>query len=290
MTKSRVFFAAALLSAAAAPGLQTTAQAQGFDTIASSVTDTFQYAIDLLPRDVTAIRLGVGPVVLPEYMGDDRYKISPAPLISLRYRDWFEIDNNELKITARSKLVNTRTEVGGGRLRFGPLISLDFGRDENDSNDLIGLGNVGTSLELGAFVGYAYGPVRGRIKAKYDVAGGHGGALIKGDVSLAVYRDEKLSVGSVASVTWASSDYMNSYFGITGAQSVGSGLAVYAPGSGFRDFSLGLGGNYAINDRFSVISNVGYSRLLKDAKNSPLVAQRGSPNQWQFSSYVVYSF
>ena len=289
MTKTRVFLAAFVLFLAAStvPGQ---ASAQGLEQIAGSITDSFQYTLDLLPRDVTALRAGIGPAILPEFMGDDKYKFQPAPVISFRYRDLVEIDNNEIKVTALNRLVNANTNFGGGKLRFGPLLSVDFGRDENDSTDLTGLGGVGTSFELGAFVGYAYGPVRARIRARYDVASGHSGMLVKGNVSTAIYRDDNIAVGMNISTTWVSSKYMDAYFGVDATQAVASGLPVYSPGSSFRDISLGVGGNYIITPRISVIANAGYSRLLKGAKNSPLVQQRGKADQFSFSSYLVYSF
>lgn len=289
MTKTRISLAAFVLffAALAAPGQ---VRAQGLEQVSSAMADSFQYALDLLPQDVTALRLGVGPAILPEYLGDDRYKIKPAIAVSFRYRDLIEIDNNEIKVTALSRLFGTSTNVGGGKFRFGPLLSVDFGRKAKHSNDLTGLGNVGTSIELGAFVGYAYGPVRARLKARHDVASGHSGALVKADMSLALYRDERLSIGSNLSTTWASSKYMSSNFGINTAQSVASGLAVFAPGSGIRDVSLSAGGSYTITPQISVIANAGYSRLLDGAKKSPLVRLRGSADQFSLSSYLVYSF
>ncbi len=290
MKKTCRVSAAALVLLGSAVAIPGSARAQSFEQLAGSITESFQDAIDLLPRDVTAVRIGAGPAVLPVYMGDDRYKIRGVPVISFRYRDWFEIDNNELKITGLSKLVNARASVGKGRLRFGPLVSVDFGRNESNSNDLTGLGDVGTSIELGAFLGYSFGPVRASIRARHDVAGGHSGALAKGNLSLAIYRDKKLAIGSNLSTTWASSNYMNAYFGVDAGQSAASGLPVYRPGSSFRDVAIGVSSNYTFNQNFSVISNVRYSRLLGGAKSSPLVQQRGSVNQVSFTTYVIYSF
>jgi outer membrane protein len=266
------------------------ARAQGIEQVSGAIADSFEYALDLLPQNVTAVRIGVGPAILPGYMGDNRYKIHPAFAVSFRYRDLLEIDNNELKITALSRLVGTANNAGGGKLRFGPLLSVDFGRKARNSRDLTGLGNIGTSIELGAFVGYTYGPVRARIKARHDVASGHSGMLVKGDVSFSIYRGKKLSIGSSLSTTWTSSKYMSANFGINAAQSIASGLAAYAPGSGMRDMSFGVAGSYALSPRFSVIANAGYSRLLNSAKKSPLILQRGSADQFRLSSYLVYAF
>jgi outer membrane scaffolding protein for murein synthesis (MipA/OmpV family) len=51
-----------------------------------------------------------------------------------------------------------------------------------------------------------------------------------------------------------------------------------------------LTSNYIFASQWALVSNVGYKRLMGDAKNSPLVRQRGSANQMAFQAFVVYSF
>ncbi len=156
------------------------AQAQNLDRLTTGLTDgltdTLQSAIDLLPEDVTNIRLGLGPVVGPTYEGSNDYKVNPVPAVSLRYRNLLEVDNNEVKLIAFNRLFGAGTStVGGGVLKAGPLVSINFGRKESYSPDLNGMGNVGTSFELGGFVSYAFNAnTRVRLRARHDVAGGIG--------------------------------------------------------------------------------------------------------------------
>ncbi len=265
------------------------AQAQSLERLSTDLTDTLQTAIDLLPSDVTNVRLGIGPVIGTNYEGASHYNIRPVPVISLRYRNWVEIDNNEVKLTAFSSL-SAGGNVGDGVFKAGPLISLNFGRNESDDAALHGMGNVDTSFELGAFVSYTFGGgTRVRVRARQDVAGGHKGATVTTDVTQAFIRGDNFALGGFASTTWASGPYMQSFFGVTPAQSLTSGYGVYIPGSSFKDATFGLNGNYRISDRWALVADVSYERLIAKAAESPLV-HVGSPNQMFTSAFIVYSF
>ena len=274
------------LFAAAAP-----AKAQNVNDFATGMTDTLQAAIDLLPQDITNIRLGLGPSMTPHYEGDDKYKFSVIPAISLRYQNLVEVNNNEVRVIAFNRLFNS--DAGNdvtGNLRIGPTVSVDFGRDEEDSPDLTGLGDVGTSLELGAFVSYTQGPMRLRARARHDITSGHGGGTVRLDAAYTVFQTAPVALGVNVTSTWATGKYMRSYFGVTPAQSAASGLPVFDANSGFKDVGVELTSNYIFASQWALVSNVGYKRLMGDAKNSPLVRQRGSANQMAFQAFVVYSF
>ncbi|MEQ9444186.1 MAG: MipA/OmpV family protein, partial [Rhodospirillaceae bacterium] len=153
-------FAAALLA-----GSLNQAQAQSFDSLLSNVTETVSDITDVVLPGVTNLRVGLGPVITPAYEGSDDYKVKAAPLISLRYRDLIQVDNNNIRVNVfgRDSIFQSNT------FKAGPLLKLDFGRDETDSPDLAGLGDVGTSIELGVFASYTVGPTRARIRVQHDV-------------------------------------------------------------------------------------------------------------------------
>ena len=90
-------FAAAILIAPAA-------NAQSIERVSTSLTDTLQSAIDLLPEGVTNVRLGLGPGVYSEYEGSRRYNVQPVPVVSLRYKNLIEVDNNEINVNAGDKM------------------------------------------------------------------------------------------------------------------------------------------------------------------------------------------
>jgi outer membrane protein len=271
-------------------GVQT--QAQGLrdvfiDDVFSGATDMVGDLMDTLMPGVTNIRLGLGPVAAREFEGSDQYNVNLAPLISLRYKDLIQVDNNQIRVNLFG---------GDGSLwkstnfRAGPILKVDFGRSESDSPDLLGLGDVDTSLELGAFASYTSGPFRYRIRLRQDVIGGHEGALADLDVSLAIYRSDILNVGGRVGTTWASKKYMNAFFGVSIDQGRTSGLNLFTADSGFKDISLSLGGEFDVTRRWALVANLGFKRLIGDAAKSSLVVQRGSRHQLTAGAYAVYSF
>ena len=271
------------------------AQAQSIDGLLSNVTDTLSDVTDVLIPGITNIRVGIGPVFSPAYEGSDDYNIKAAPLISLRYRDLVQVDNNQIRVNVFGSDSLFRSE----NFRAGPLVNIDFGRDESDSLDLAGLGDVGTSIELGLFASYSMGPARLRVRGRQDIASGHSGLTITTDLGVAIYRSERLAVTGSISTTWADGNYMDSYFGVTTVQSASSGLATFDATSTFKDISLAFGGNFAMSSQWALVGNIGYSKLLGDAKNSPIVAIQetptidqgvGSSNQFLGGLWAVYSF
>jgi len=290
MTRKSVLRLSAAFVLAAAPLAATDARAQNLDRMADALTDTLQTAVDLLPPDVTNVRLGLGPVISPDYEGSNNYNFDPVPAISLRYANIIEVDNNEVKVIAFRHLFSS-TDSNGSSLRMGPLVSINFGRDESDSPDLRGMGDVGTSLELGAFVAYTLpNGARARLRARHDVVSGHGGGRLVADFTQPFIRTSKFVLGGVVAATWVTGKYMRSFFGVNAAQAAASGYPVYNPGSGFKDVTAGLNGTYVIAPQWAVVADVSYKRLIGGAADSPIVRLVGSRNQMSYSAFVVYSF
>jgi outer membrane protein len=261
-------------------------QAQVFrtDSALSTVTETLIEVSDVILSDIRNVRIGLGPVIFPDYDGSDSYKVSLKPLFTLRYRDVFQIDNNRLRVF----VVGSNALFPSERFKLGPLLKIGSGRDEDNNTALTGLGNVGTSVEFGIFGSYEIGPAQLRLRIQKDVANGHSGLVVIGDVQSGIYKTENLTVVVSLSSSWSDGRYMDSFFGINGMQSLASGLPVFNAGSGLKDVKGGFGANYNLSDHWSVMGFAGYSRLLGDANNSPLVKLRGSPNQ--FASGVFASF
>jgi outer membrane protein len=266
------------------------AQAQSFERVSTGITDTLQNAVDLLPEGVNNVRLGIGPSLSTSYEGSDHYRLDPVPVVSLRYKNLIEVDNNEVKIIAFKSVISSGSSMGGGNFRAGPLVKIDFGRGEGDDIDLRGMGNVGTSFELGAFVSYTLGNSRVRLRARQDVAGGHKGANIMLDFNHIFIRSTDFALGGVISGSFATAPYMRSFFGVNAAQAAATGYPQFNPGGTFKDVTFSLNGNYAITPQWALVASVGYERLLNGAANSPIVRMVGSPNQMSASAFIVYSF
>ncbi len=279
-----------LLSLGAALGASPMAVAGDFGGLLSTnfFTDTADHFGDVIERllpGVSQLRLGIGPVIAPRYEGDDDYDLDPGPMVSLRFRDWLEVDNNNVRVN-----LFWRGRDGAPRLRAGPTLRVDFGREQSDSVDLAGLGSIGTAIEVGGFVSYDAEPWRYRLRLRRDVTGGHDGWIANADWSFAMQPTTRTRIAAQLTATWADRRYMNRFFGVDAAAAAASGLPAHAADAGLKDVTLTFASETRLTERWALVLNAGYERLLGEAKNNPLVRLRGSPDQLVFGAFAVYSF
>lgn len=265
---------------------QTQARAQVRGHIADSVAVSIGDLTDVLFPSVTNLRVGLGSTISPDYEGSDDYHVRATPLVSLRYSDVIKINNNNVSVN----VVGIDRQVGSDRFRAGPEFRIDSGRDESDSPDLAGLGDTGIRVELGVYGSYTRGRTRTRIRIFHNVANGHSGTRVVGDVRLVMLERAKVAVIGSISGTWADSSYMETFFGVNQAQSQASGLPVFNAGAGIKDARIGISVNYRISHRWALVVHTDYERLLRDAADSPIVSLRGSPNQATGALFMTYAF
>jgi len=105
---------------------------------------------------------------------------------------------------------------------------------------------------------------------------------------------EKALVGMSLSADVVGGRYARYYFGVGPKSSAASGLPIFTPSGGVKSATLGLMGAHALghdlNHGFALAMLLNYERLFGDFGRSPLVAQRGSPNQFIGALGVGYTF
>ncbi|MEQ8233874.1 MAG: MipA/OmpV family protein [Gammaproteobacteria bacterium] len=245
----------------------------------------------MLPRVPPGWRVGIGlaPVVSPVFEGADDYGFSIFPDLRFQYRDRFFASVPE---GIRYRAIN------GPRLKAGPIARIRFGREEDDGGSpflvsgsvdgLDGLGDVDAAAELGGFVSYQLAAWRARAELRHGL-GGHEGVI--GDLSLDYTggaRGVRYAVGP--RLRFGSADFVDTYFGISAAQSARSGLPRFDADGGLNSVGIGASVVVPYGERLTLVAFGGYDRLLGDIADSPLVEQRGSANQlaagvslsWQF--------
>jgi outer membrane protein len=263
------------------------AHAQAIQALNNSLNYNLDALMDqIIPLGVTNVRIGVGPAFVPKYQGADSGKITAVPALAFRYGDIVAMDGTQIRVN----LLDLHQSTAPPRLSAGPMIKIEFGRSESDSPDLRGLGGVGTSVELGGFVNYNLGPGRLRVAIRQDIADGNRGAVAEFDAGTGIIHTSRLTLAADVGMIWTDRRYMKSFFGVTPIQSVGSGLPIYAPGSGFKSVTLTFGGEYKIIRHWSLGLQTVYERLIGGAAASPLVQVHGSPNQFSLGTFVIYSF
>lgn len=225
---------------------------------------------------------GGGALLAPSYEGDDDYQLSVLPSVEIAYGSRFRasVENG-----ARYALINEQT------LRAGPIGRIRFAREEDgsrtfavsgdDTDDLRGLGDVDTSIELGGYAEYDIGALTLSAEVRQAVSG-HDGAVAEMAARWSG-RGELFdapivwSVGPRARIV--DDRFNRAYFGVDAAQSVASGLPVFSPSGGLHSYGIGASVIMPVGSDWAAVLVVGYDRLAGEPADSPLVRERGSPDQ-----------
>jgi outer membrane protein len=128
------------------------------------------------------------------------------------------------------------------------------------------------------------------LEAMQDVADGNDGAVVRLKGSYHLPINEEWSALFIVYTSWASDDYMDTYFGVNGADSRRSGLKTYDADSGFKDLGFVVPVTYSPWEHWSFMGAVGYKRLVGDAEDSPVVDDEGDPNQFVAGAFAIYKF
>ncbi len=215
--------------------------------------------------------LGGGGVFRPAFEGADDYVVDPIPAFDIRYRDWVFLSSRRgLGID----LIQDEAQVW----RAGPIINYRQPRYDSDSSALAGLDDVDGAVEAGAYLEYTPSPFGGKLEVRQGF-GAHHGLLVDMGVSYRDHLTDELLLSFGPGATWASNDYMDTYFGIDAGQSARSGYRRFDAGAGFKDVSFGAALSYSPLPFLALTGFANYERLLGDAARSPLVEDGGSPNQ-----------
>ena len=94
-------------------------------------------------------------------------------------------------------------------------------------------------------------------------------------------------------VSWASKEYMGTYFDVYQNQALTTTIVAYDAGAGIKDIGLGMGLTYDFDDHWLLKGKLAYLRLLGDAQDSPLVdpdGGQGNDNQLQLGTALAYRF
>lgn len=225
----------------------------------------------------TAVRAGFITLNAPRYQGSDEQKTSVVPGIFLH--------------ASNGLFADPFNGVGyvfepAGKLLYGVRANVETGRSIEDA--LPGFDKIKARLNPGVFANYT---VNEQFTLKSALRAGLGnrgdGSLLNLGATYKLYNANFVSVNLNASVKYASSSYMQAYFGVSPTQSAASGLAAYQPAAGLAMAQVGLTGGFPISREIYIFSSVSVQRLLGDAADSPIVRKKTQP-----AAFVgaVYSF
>lgn len=212
------------------------------------------------------IDVGAAAIVGPQFLGTKDYRILPVPYIDIQYKDRFFLNVPQ---GLGAYVVNTRSGKWGYKLS-GAIAPGFNGRDRTD---IPGLPQIDIAIEARAVGEISYGKWSANLTLAQDLGTGHEGFYA--DLSTG-YGDRVGQRGFArlsGSLRFADDQYMRSFYGVSAAESVASGLAAYDAGSGLESAGVQLLYAYQLSRRWraSIISEVRFT--AGDARNSPITGE-----------------
>lgn len=235
----------------------------------------------------TGIDLQVGGVVgfAPRYEGSKDYRAVGFPIIAPS-----GLGNTDSGLIQFRGIDDLRFRVLKAEgFEAGPLVGWRFGREQDASLRLRGLGDVDGGLVVGGYAGYRFGAIMPFVSYHNQVTGDTTGGVVRFGAEARTDLSPGMTVTATAGASYADADYANTFFSVTRAQSATSlaRLTAYDADAGIKDVYLGLSGSVPLSKDWSLKLNGRYARLVGDAKDSPIVE---SANQFSGGIGLTYQF
>ncbi|MGY5956445.1 MipA/OmpV family protein [Kosakonia sp. BK9b] len=238
-------------------------------------------------QQATALTLGGGVNVAPRYSGSDKSHATTALVLDYSMANGFFISS-----TRGIGYGNTL-----GKLNFSAALSYRAGRKDHNadsgsvssgSDELRGMGDVKGSAIGVPTLGYKVaGWLNLQLQAEVPLSERSNGTALHFGITSPLYTSAKNSVTLALTGNWGTSQYMQTYYGVSASQSAASGFAQYDAGSGMYAYDMNIDWTYKLTPDWSIVTTAGYTQLTGDARNSPIVQRKSSPTG---SLMVTYSF
>jgi outer membrane scaffolding protein for murein synthesis (MipA/OmpV family) len=281
----RAFLAAGALAIA----LASPANAQ--DKAAAAPADQGKLAGDYLI-------VGAGAGYGPSYEGSNDYRIFPVPLVQGRL--------GGVGIGPRAggvalDFIPDRPGKVGFNLGIASKIRLNRARQTNDPV-VDRLGKLKTAVEVGPTIGLtfphvlnAYDRFSVTTDFLWDVAGAHKGMVIDPLVSYSTPLSRGILANLSANAEWGDGKFSRYNYSVTPAGSLASGLPVFTARHGFNKAGARLLVGFDLdgditNGGPAIFVLGGYTRMLGDARRTPITRIRGSANQLMAVAGLAYTF
>lgn len=225
--------------------------------------------------------VGGAGLYLPEYEGADDSEGIAVPYFSAKYKD-------KLRLNIFTGL--DYDVVSSGPFTLGVGLGIDFGRKEDKSDRLEGLGDIDAALEPKIYLAYQQGKLTTKVTLASDAGGdGHDGSTVDFNVRYFVPLSRGSFLMPSLGATYGDDQYMQSYFGVSQEQSQSSaaGLAEHEAKSGLKSVSLSMLYVTHISGQWSFMGIAQLKSILGDAEDSPLVKETSQP---LLGGIVTYQF
>ncbi|MFL9839889.1 MipA/OmpV family protein [Sphingomonas sp. ST-64] len=275
---------------------------------AESVTPAAEEATPATAEQAAAARegrarltIGAGVARIPDYEGSDDSRWTPLPAAN------GTVAGMSFTVLGNRASLDLIPDVDGAdwNLQLGPVAVINLNRTNRDAiadPRVRALGEIDTAVEVGGYVGIGktgvitsdFDTLSISVSYRYDVTRIHRSGIITPSVNYTTPLSTKALVGLFASAEIVEDEYARTYFGVTPAGSIASGLPVFTPSGGQKNINFGGLFTYALTGDLTkgiaLVSGVNYSKLVGDFADSPIVAIAGSRHNWTFGGGLAVTF
>lgn len=245
------------------------------------------------------VTIGLAGAISPSYEGSDNYNISPIPLILGR------VGGVTLQPRGPGFAADIIADRRGEKISLiaGPVATFNFDRVNRIGDSVVEtLGELDLALEVGAVAGitvnrvlHNYDSLTLQSDIRWDVLDAHDGMVVAPSLTYFSPLSKAAAVSLSLSGEFVDDNYADYYFSVDAAGSAASGLPIFAAQGGLKSLSatmltgIDLDGDMT-NGGLGLFVIGSYSRLVGDAKRSPVTAIRGSADQFFGSLGLGYTF
>lgn len=236
--------------------------------------------------------VGFGGSIIPDYEGSDDYEGYPAVFGNWTFDNGMFVElggTAEAAKTARLKgnLIPRRWSESW---QAGVVGQYRRGRKGVDNDRVDDMENIEHTSEAGAFVSFLMDRWQFELTGVGDLGDVHNGAVVDLEVTYAWPMNDTWSFKFGGSGSYASGNYMDTYFGVSREDSLRSGLEQYGTDGGMKDVGLSASAHYTPWKNWGILAAANYFRLVGDADDDSPVVDEGSENQFRGTLAVTYKF
>lgn len=225
------------------------------------------------PGDENHFAIGIGAAYMPAYHGSDKYRFQVLPAINIKYDRFFLNFEDGLG----ANLIDTQhITVGAG------VVMADNYRAKDVPD---GIGKLPFGVGARGFVKGRLAGFEATLGGTQIFAGSTKGFVADASISRPIMISQKLFLNPSVGTSWGNEKHLNRYFGVNAQQSLASGLPQYRLKSGIVDIKVELGAQYRLTDNIGIGLAGGVTKLMGDAKDSPIVKKETRPYGIVFVSY-----
>ena len=223
---------------------------------------------------------GLGAGFAPDYEGSDEYQGVPMLMLKGNYDSGrsFALVGTNLKVN----LLTSKT------FSLGPVLNYRMGRDDVENNRVDRMKDIDDAVEAGIFAAYKADKWAFGLEWLTDVSDEYDGSIVQATIGYNWKVSDQLTVAPGIFATYATDNYMDTYFSVTNKNKGTSGLSNYKAEADMKDFGASVFVHYTPWEKWGIAGIMSYKSLLNDAEDSPVVDDEGDKGQAFFGLMATY--